>query len=117
MGIKGHFVCDKCSIEAFLGIGQPYMLSTGTITDKFCNITKEFVTVTRNRFSVRGGRISCMYKKRWRKSKGILQCQGCKGECLKNLEIIVSRKKRVIYKCPVDNCSGNLVCMGECVVD
>ena len=60
MRIKGHFVCDKCDIEAFLGIGQPYMLLTGTITDKFCNITKEFVTVTRNRFSVGGGRISCM---------------------------------------------------------
>ena len=65
MGIKGHFVCDKCGIEAFLGIVQPYMLLKGTITDKFCNITKEFVTVTRNRFSEGNGRIFGRASRRW----------------------------------------------------
>ena len=117
MGETMGFKCRNCGLEAELGTEQPYYTMSGSITDKYCPKIAEIITVFT---SIYDGitQVSCQDKE-WQEEFGDpALCRDCKGECLKDLEMLEreERSNFQMYKCP--RCGRNLDWNGMfCCID
>ena len=107
MGTMYGFKCRNCEFEAKLGEQQPYYLMSGSVTDKYCPKTGEFVGVFTNYYD-NMTKISC--KEEWwqREFGNPVHCLNCKGECLQDLEMLAASDASEFcgYKCP--RCGSDL---------
>ena len=113
MGQAIGFKCRNCGFEAELGDEQPYWVMSGSLTDKYCPKIAEIITVFT---SVYDGttQISCQDED-WQEEFGDpALCRDCKGECLKDLEMLEREEGSDFqgYKCP--RCGSDLGM--DCVV-
>jgi hypothetical protein len=103
MGMMAGYKCKKCGFHAELGTQQPYFVMSGSRMDKYCPETGRIVHVFRE-LNAGFPEISCLKDKQREVPES---CKNCKGECLKDFEVLVRRGKNVeVYKCPC--CGGRL---------
>ena len=112
MGQRIGFKCRNCGFEAELGTEQPYYIMSGSITDKYCPKIAEIITVFT---SIYDGitQVSCQDKE-WQEEFGDpALCRDCKGECLKDLEMLDREEESDFqeYKCPRCGSDLDMSCM------
>ena len=112
MGTMTLYVCKNCGFEAELGTTQPYYVMSGSLTDKYCPKTGEIVEIFRE--YDQGPEEICCQAEDWQEEFGDpALCRDCKGECLKDLEMLDREEESDFqgYKCPRCGSDLDMSCM------